>query len=56
MIGMVIFLVIIMVVALLSLTGNHRKCMRRNSMDSLQLADGNIVNSASKRKTLMYAR
>lgn len=59
MVALVTFVVIVIVVALLCVTGNHYKYEKRNSIDSLQLADGGIVSyelRASKRRDVHQAR
>lgn len=59
MVALVIFVVIVIVVAFLCVTGSRYKYAKRNSADSLQLADGDIVSyelRASKRRNLPHLR
>ncbi|VDM39837.1 unnamed protein product [Toxocara canis] len=59
MIAMLTSVVIVVVVALLCVTGSRYKYGKRNSIDSLQLADGGIVSyelRTSKRRNLHHSR
>ena len=59
MVALITFVIIVVVVALLCVTGSRYKYEKRNSVDSLQLDDGGIVSyelRASKRRNVQHLR